>query len=48
MKNKNIILIVLVLLLSMFIGICSSASFAYFNDNAEKKIDSLEIQYNAN
>ena len=47
MKNKNTILIVLVLLLSIFIGLCSSASFAYFNNSIKDpvKIPNLKVNY---
>lgn len=48
MSNKKIILIISILLISIFIGLCSSASLAYFNDNVEKQIDSLKIEYTGN
>ena len=45
MKNKKIILIISILVISMFIGLCSSASLAYFNNKESKSINSLTINY---
>ena len=46
MRNKKIILIISILLISMFIGVCSSASLAYFNNKESKSINTLTVQYN--
>ena len=48
MKNKKIILIISILLISLFIGLCSSASLAYFNNKESKSINSLKINDNKN
>ena len=48
MSNKKIILIISILLISIFIGICSSASLAYFNNDAKEKIYILKIEYTEN
>ena len=46
MKNKKIILIISILVISMVIGVCSSASLAYFNNKESKSINTLTVQYN--
>lgn len=46
MRNKKIVLIISILLMSIFIGLCSSASLAYFNNKESKSINTLTVQYN--
>lgn len=46
MRNKKIVLIISMLLMSIFIGLCSSASLAYFNNKESKSINTLTVQYN--
>ena len=46
MRNKKIVLIILMLLMSIFIGLYSSASLAYFNNKESKSINTLTVQYN--
>ena len=48
MKNKKIILIISISVISMFIGLFSSASLAYFNNKASNSINSLTINYSKN
>lgn len=46
MRNEKIVLIISMLLMSIFIGLCSSASLAYFNNKESKSINTLTVQYN--
>ena len=46
MRNKKIVLIISMLLISIFIGLYSSVSFAYFNNKERKSINTLTVQYN--
>ena len=48
MSNKKIIFIISILLISIFIGLCSSASLAYFNNDVKEEIDVLKIEYTGN
>ena len=45
MRNKKIILIISMLLISIFIGLYSSVSLAYFNNKESKSINTLTVQY---
>ena len=46
MRNKKIILIISMLLISIFIGLYSSVSLAYLNNKESKSINTLTVQYN--
>ena len=46
MRNKKIILIISMLLISIFIGLYSSVSLDYFNNKESKSINTLTVQYN--
>lgn len=47
MKKKNLIFIVSIILISIAIGLCSSASFAYFNNSSKDpvSIPNLKVNY---
>ena len=45
MRNKKIVLIISMLLISIFIGLYSSVSLAYYNKES-KSINTLTVQYN--
>lgn len=46
MRNKKIVLIISMLLISIFIGLYSSVSLSYFNNKESKSINTLTVQYN--
>lgn len=46
MRNKKIVLIISMLLISIFIGLYSSVSLDYFNNKESKSINTLTVQYN--
>ena len=46
MRNKKIVLIISMLLISIFIGLYSSVSLVYFNNKDSNSINTLTVQYN--